>query len=163
MFYAITQDDLEWIIDAYLRQNGGKPFRRIIILSHAGGGRFGPALNLRPGNNQPARMFYNSRGRTPYARTSSLRPKKLRPVFRRALGRNGILVLGSCGHAGDTGPGGQAEFNANVQGWASTYGVPTYAPPTLVLPNLGQGVVAADPQSGPIPFVGYDPDGNRLP
>ena len=79
MFYAITQDDLEWIIDAYLRQNGGKPFRRIIILSHAGGGRFGPALNLRPGNNQPARMFYNSRGRTPYAADFEFEAQEVAP------------------------------------------------------------------------------------
>jgi hypothetical protein len=163
MFYAYTQDDLAWIIDAYVKRNGGKPFRRIVIISHAGGQINGPALNLRAGTNQPNRMFYYSGGENSYDRSRSLRPWKLRPVFQRALGPNGILVLGSCGSGGAQGSKTQDNWEANLQGWASTYGVPVYALPETARPDLGQGVVAHDSQGQPIPFVGFDPEGNRLP
>ena len=155
-----TPEELADAINQAVKDNGGRPFRRIIVISHAGGEINAPALNPSKKPGQPDRLFFCEKEESP-ARAGRLKPRRLRPALQRALRNNGILVLGSCGHYPSRGAS-QAEWVANLQGWASTYGVPTYAPPGNVQNNVGRGVID-EATGGPVPFIGYGPDGKPLP
>ncbi len=152
-------------LDKAIAANGGTRFRRIFIISHAGAHENGPALNLSDKDGQPDRLFYNSNGKAPRERIGRTGSDLLGARLYLALRPGGIFILGSCGYPNDPKMlrGYEKQWRANLAGWASALGVPTYALPGMGRPDLVYGVTAQLPNGDYIPLVGYGPDGKPIP
>jgi hypothetical protein len=82
-----TMAELALAINVAFKQNKSVPFRRILVISHAGGGENAPALNLGLDRITSGKIAQGG-----------LITDVLRGNIQRALQPNGIFVLGSCGH-----------------------------------------------------------------
>jgi hypothetical protein len=111
----------------------GKPFRRIVIISHAGGATNGPALSL--GTD---RVAYDSTKRSAAERRHDL-PYSLGRALSDGLLPGGILVLGSCGYYNDGDASYQKRWINNLRGFATAVNHTVYASPGPAEPSLLTG------------------------
>ena len=119
---------LERAIRTALLNNKGVPFRRILVISHAGGPVNGPSLNL---NSERGRWNRITNGNIHGDLTSAVRA---------ALGPNGIFVLGSCGYYYKEDEVYRARWLTNLRRIAEDLGVTVFASPGLASPNLLTGI-----------------------
>ena len=66
-----TPEELADAINQAVKDNGGRPFRRIIVISHAGGEINAPALNPSKKPGQPDRLFFCEKEESPAARRTA--------------------------------------------------------------------------------------------
>jgi hypothetical protein len=138
--------------------NGGKPFRRILLISHAGGGLNGPSAKLSPVD----RLAYNSNAGPRKSPTENL-PSSVGRAINKALTPGGILVLATCGYYN----GGDEKYKKawlnNLKGWAQAVGHGVYASPGPAEPNLSMGADTYKyKERDPGSYVGFGPNGVAL-
>jgi hypothetical protein len=137
----------------FFAANGGVPFRRIIIISHAGGEENGPSLSLDPSGDSRNRLQYADGRRT----------DALRLAISGALAPGGILVFGSCGYYWKMDRVYRERWLANLRGIAQYLGVTVFASPGPASPDLQFGFRALLKKGGDrSPLFGYTPGGKRL-
>ena len=146
-------------INEAVKANKGQPFRRILLISHAGGGRDTPACKLSKEPNGD-RLFFKSK--SPAGERKNL-PPEVAVAFANAIKSDGILVLASCGHCDDANHDNNS-FLENVRGWAGTIGHAVYASAGPASPSISFGFQARDSETGElIPLIGFTSFGTRIP
>jgi RHS repeat-associated protein len=88
-----TQEDLAAAIEKAL--GGGRTFNRIILLSHAGGEEDGPSADLGGYSYAP---LDGPLIHIPDRMTANYISPRLIKAIRKALGPNGVFILGTCGY-----------------------------------------------------------------
>ncbi len=167
-------------INQTIAANGGKPFRRIIIISHAGGSENGPSVS--PGGKRlTATEFENDEG-------------GLSTAIKNGLSPDGVLVLASCGYYWEepipglpqsapyrlrgTGTPAQIQSDQNYQPqfWknlgtiATAIGHPVFIDPVKSFPSANPNLAGSDrwystwgpPRGTPIRRLGVAPSGSKL-
>lgn len=157
----MTFADLQAAIDAAVAANGG-PFRRIVVISHAGGPANGPSADLGTERLTAANLKAN--------------PQLVASINKR-LSPTGIFVMATCGYCYEilSGPDHsivtaqtaayQAQWEANLAAIAAAIGHPAYADPGTSQTNthLGSLTRLKAPPRKMLMRMGFAPDGSKLP
>ena len=146
-------DDLEREIIRAVQLNGG-PFKRIILISHAGGGENGPAASLggerlTAGNISP----------------------DLRRAVKSALTPDGIVVIVACGYFKGGNKAYKGQWLDNLLAMSQMFGHVVFASDVRVQLDATKPGIPIDEAGNPGTWwgftptgtlIGYDPDGNPL-
>jgi len=159
-----TLDDLTEAINKAVKANGG-PFKRIILISHAGGPANGPAACMRSSRSGDQRM--NDVGSSDPNDPERLRnghiTGPLSGAINRALTPNGVFVLATCGYYEESDNRRYRDrFKNNLKAMARQIGHPFYADalPSNPDPEFGSRTHDSRKVDTGVPHrVGADPDG----